>query len=496
MAKKIRGEVNAHPNYEKYVEFIVNHPNYKGLFYERNEEGHVKWVVTGKSSKGQLRQAWWDEQCRIHNIPIQKGCYAKLARLKHPTGIHVCQCCGQGRSIFYEYPSKNTVLILNKILGCHIDKDNDEERAEFTIREIIEKWCDSMHKAEALAKALGLPKPNSIEDLIESVYTELVEKESKRFSPGVMCNPPDRFNGFHSYALCCRTKFDSGRHTENMMTYGQDRRAYEDWSDGDYNLANRLMGEFRKQPPMRCPICGNVEKMSADHIGPISLGFCHSRNFAPMCSNCNSSKNNRFTKNDVDALLRIEKTGEQVISWHSKAIWDAIKYTIKNDIDAKFASSVMAKCHQNVINILSLIHQKTGRDFLMRYLHPEYSLVDYRFQNVDLMHLDKLKVISTPLDSKNKRKNQERYVRIAFESLEEFSKKKNRKNYFLIDENSKELNNITTAIMFMEYDKADELLRKLIESVSNSILERETYERLYGYGEIEGNYSIAAEPEL
>lgn len=496
MAKKVKGKVQTNPNYEEYVEFIVNHPNYAGLFYERDDKGHVKWVVAGKSPKGQLRQAWWDKECIKHNIPIQKGCYAKLARLIHPTGIHICQCCGQGRSIFYEYPSKNTVSSLNKILGCDIDKNNDEERAEQTIREIIEKWCDSIHKAEALAKSWGLPKPSSIEDLIESVYTELVEKESKRFSPGVMCNPPDRFNGFHSYALCCRTRFDTGRHTDNMMTYGQDRRAYEDWSDGDYNLANRLMGEFHKQPPMRCPICGNVEKMSADHIGPISLGFCHSRNFAPMCSSCNSSKNNRFTKKDVDELLKIEASGEQVISWHSKAIWDALKHTIKNDIDAKFASSVMAKCHQNVINILSLIHKKTGRDFLMRYLHPEYSLVDYRFKDVDLMHLDKIKVISSPLDSKNKRKNQERYVRIAFESLEEFSKKKNRKNYFLIDENSKELDAITTAIMYREYDKADELLRQLIQSVSNSILEKETYERLHGYVEIEGNYSIAAEPEL
>ncbi|WP_279167754.1 hypothetical protein [Muribaculum intestinale] len=26
----------------------------------------------------------------------------------------------------------------------------------------------------------------------------------------------------------------------------------------------------------------------------MSLGFCHNRNFAPMCSSCNSSKNNRF----------------------------------------------------------------------------------------------------------------------------------------------------------------------------------------------------------
>lgn len=352
MEKKVRSEVQAHPNYEKYVEFIVNHPNYAGLYYERDESGKVKWVVTGKSPKGQLRQAWWDRQCAIHNIPIQKGCYAKLARLIHPTGIHICQCCGEGRSIFYEYPAKNTVGILNRILGCDIDKDNDQERAKHTIKEIIEQWCDSMAKAYALANAFGLPKPKDIDGLIKLIYSEMVKKESSRFSPGAMCNPPDRFNGFHSYALCCRTRFDTGRHTENMMTYSQDRRAYEDWSDGDYNLANRLMGEFRKHPPMPCPICGSVEKMSADHIGPISLGFCHSRIFAPMCNSCNSSKNNRFTKSDVDELIRIEENGGQVISWHSKAIWDAVKHTIKNDADAKFASSVMAKCHQNVINIL------------------------------------------------------------------------------------------------------------------------------------------------
>ena len=237
---------------------------------------------------------------------------------------------------------------------------------------------------------------------------------------------------------------------------------------------------FRKQAPMECPICGNVEKMSADHIGPISLGFCHNRNFAPMCSSCNSSKNNRFTKSDVDKLIRIEESGEQVISWHSKAIWDAIKHTIKNDADAKFASSVMAKCHQNVLNILSIIYRKVGSEFLMRYLHPKYSLADYRFENVDLLHLENLKIISTPLDSKNRRKNQERYVRIAFESLEEFSNKKNRKNYFIIDENSKELDPIISAIMSGEHDMADNLLRQLIQRVSYSILEKETHERIFG----------------
>lgn len=376
--------------------------------------------------------------CGKYNIPIGKGCYARLARLIHPTGIHICQCCGQGRSIFYEYPTKNTVTVLNRILGTDIDKDNDVERTGHTIREIIMDRCDSVWKVRALAKTFGLPATDSKERLIESVYSELVAKESGRFSPGVMCNPPDRFNGFHSYALCCRTKFDTGRHTDNMQTYTQDRRAYEDWSDGDYNLANRLMGEFRKQKPMKCPLCGKVAKMSADHIGPISLGFCHSLNFAPMCNSCNSAKNNRFTKSDVDKLLEIEKSGGQVVSWHTRHIWDAVKHNIADDRDARFASSVMAKCHQNVLNILSIILRLGGRQYLRRFLHPEYSLVDYRFDNVDLLHLDRIQIIPTHIDSKNKRKNQDRYERIAFESLEEFGQKDNRRNNFKVDETTRD----------------------------------------------------------
>lgn len=99
------GDMEYHPNFDKYVEMIVNHPNYKGLYYDRRKDGRVNWVVTGKSEKGKLRQAWWDEKCKKLGVPIQKGCYAKVARMIHPTGKHVCQCCGKERSIFYEYPT-------------------------------------------------------------------------------------------------------------------------------------------------------------------------------------------------------------------------------------------------------------------------------------------------------------------------------------------------------------------------------------------------------
>lgn len=489
-------EIGYHPNYDKYVEMIVAHPNYKGLYYDRDKDGKVNWVVTGKSPKGQMRQAWWDETCRKLGVPIQKGCYAKVARMIHPTGVHVCQCCGEERSIFYEYPTKNTAKLLNRILGTTIDPENDEERAECTIKEIILGWCDSRQKLEALAKAFKLPIPNNKEEFVETVYRELVNNESSRFSPGVMSNPPDRFNGFHSYALCCRTKFDNGRKRKNMLTYGQDRRAYEDWSDGDYNLANRLMGEYKKQIPIECPKCGKIAKMTADHIGPISLGFCHSRHFTPLCKSCNSAKNNRFTKSDVDELIALENKGAQVVSWHSQYIWDIVKTQIDNDIDAKKASSIMAKCHQNILNILALIHKKTGKEFLMRYLHPEYSMMDYRFENFDLRHLDRMIVIANPLDSKNKRNNQERYVRIAFESLDDFLAKNNRKNYFLIEETSQELNPIVFAIRNKNFDLADRKLKELIKDVSARIYQIETGVKPYTYQEEEYPQMVADRLEL
>ena len=462
--------MDTHPNFEKYMEYMVAHPAYSGLFYERGKDGRVKWVVTGKSPKGQLRQAWWDKKCVMNGIPIQKGCYAVVARAVHPTGRHVCQCCGQERSIYYEYPTKKTAGIINSILGTDIDTDNDSERVLYTIGELVEKWCRTDRQVRALADAFGLPAAESKTQLIQLIYSELVYKESSLLSPGVMSNSPDRFDGFHSYALCCRTSHDKGRDPQNMDTYTQDRRAYEDWSDGNYALANRLMGEFRKQPAMKCPVCGNVEKMSADHIGPISLGFCHSIHFAPMCGSCNSSKNNRFTKSDVDRLLDIEAAGDQVISWHSKFIWDALKHSVKNDKDAKFASSVMAKCHQNTLCILAMIYRRAGRDFLMRYLHPEYSLTDYWFENVDLEHLEKLIIHSKPCCSKNRIKNQERYERIAFESLDNFLDKTNRKNSILISEDSAELANVLEPVLSGDFDEADRRLLALLESVSGRIL--------------------------
>ena len=258
-----------------------------------------------------------------------------------------------------------------------------------------------------------------------------------------------------------------------MKTYSQDRRAYEDWSDGNYRLANRLMGEFNKGNTLyNCPRCGQLEKMTADHIGPISLGFCHTKYFAPLCKKCNSSKNNRFTKEDVDELLRLEGNGEQVISWHTKPIWDLLKNKINDDDDAKRASSLMAEFHQNVICALAIIHQKSGTAFLERYLHPEFSLKDYRFINFHPLHLDRLEILESDVDSKNSRSNQERYKRIAFESLEEFFQKDNRRHELYFTEDTKEINIIAELANKKLYHMADARLKDLFTRMAIYIVKQ------------------------
>lgn len=459
-----------HPNFSKYVEFIVNHPKYRGLFYERKADNTVKWVVTGKSANGKKRTEWWNEVCKKLHIPIQKGCYAIAARSIHPTKKHVCQCCGKSLSVYCEYPDIPLLNKINAAFGISI------EQTDYTIREIIENFCDTQERVDFIAQKFGQPKGATKADLIKWIYENISLPcvPRKGLSPGAMCNPPDRFDGFHSDGLCCRHETDKGRHDDNMKTYTQDRRAYEEWSDGDYNLANRLMGEFHKGAKVyECPICHKIAEMTADHIGPISLGFRHHKYFAPMCASCNSAKNNRFTFGDVQILLSLEQQGEKVISWHSKYIWDKVKNLVRDDRTAKLASNIMACSHQNILKLLATIYEQTGEEYLSRYLHPQYSLVDYRFEDFNPFDLEHLKIIQQPCKSKNKKKNQERYRRIAFESLAEFSNKDNRRNAMYHEKVKKEIAYLITLIQKGDFKAADNLLKTVINKLSNIIFEAE-----------------------
>lgn len=462
------GKMKYHKNFDKYVEAIVSNKNYEGLYVARNDKNNrVKWVAAGSSVVGEKRLEWWKEKCKEYGIPLDKGCYGKVVRMIHPTSKHVCQCCGKELSINYEYPQLPTLKKINKII------DEVIKQTTYTIGEIIDKFASSQELVDEFATIFKQPKGLSKDELRTQVYENHVNADSSYFSPGVMSNCPDRFDGLHSYGLCCRKIKDKGRHDSNMKTYAQDRRAYEEWADGDWNLANHLMGEFNKQPAIVCPKCNSKgkRKMTADHIGPISLGFCHSKHFAPLCRSCNSSKNNRLSKSDVDQLVQLEDACNTVISWHSKHVWDYVKGKVTDDNTAKIASDIMNVCHKNVLYLFYLIYSETGEDFLKaKYLHPDYAYFDHKFKNLDLTDLSKLEIKSTKKVSKNKEKNEYRYIRIAFESLNDLGNKKNRKVKYYVAADSDELNAIVNLIQANNFDEADKAVNEYIVKVADEII--------------------------
>lgn len=400
-----------HPEFIKYQEFIVSHPNYKGLHYKRKSTGDIVWVATKKTKDGKLRDIWWHKKAEELNIEIKAGFYAKVAVLIHPTGMHTCQVCGKSLQIEYIYPNKRLLAKLEFVFDSIYQPFNKD------VFQIIDELVVNQLSLEEMIAIFKTPlQIKTAKRLKEWIYENHTKLSKKSFlSPGVMSNAPDRFVGFHSDCNICRPESDKGRHKENLQRYGQDRRVYENWADGDWKQADRLMSEFRKYG------------LSADHIGPISLGFCHRPKFHSLTREENSAKNNRMSLNDVRVLIADEKNGEQVVSWHSRYVWDNLKNRVQNDVDAVKLSSFMRINLHHILTIFSIIDENGFRDFLMQFLNLGYSFYDYKFEGFNPKNGTFKKVLKIEKKGKNQDNNTKRYIRIAFESLENYKSKENRK---------------------------------------------------------------------
>ena len=445
------------------MKYIVKHSNYKDMPNKFDNNGNIRWVRTGKSDP--VLTKWWNDMVKKLNL----SCRADVARYIHPKelkGMKPCQICGREMSIYYIYPNKNTLKKLNELA------DSDYKIYDLDIFQIFDDIYknDSKSAKNIFQKIFKIPSNIDINQYKHYIKTNFVDKCAKgKLSPGVWCNAPDRLDGFHTYNNCCREKEDKGRSKENMARYTQDRRAYENWAEGDYTLANRLMGAFQSYTKEEiCPVCGKKARMSADHIGPISLGFTHRGKFNPMCSSCNSKKNNRITLADVKQLIKDENNGEQVISWHTKPIWDKLKNTIDTEDKALALSKVMRLHLHNVLLILSDIYENGYEEFLKTYLHPEYSYFDHKFPNFNPM--DKRTYIPTTKEcsSANKKSNAQRYIRISFEELANYKEKDNRQVKNIINSNIKEyLKALYKNLDCNKYNDAKIILNNIVEELSN-----------------------------
>jgi Alw26I/Eco31I/Esp3I family type II restriction endonuclease len=435
-----------HPNFVKYTKFITSHPNYYGLFFELGDDKRVKWVVTGKSDKGQDRRKWWDEQCKKYGIKIEAGAYAKIALKIHPTKKHTCQICGKELSVEYVYPNKRTITSIKKEFGIIVTPFTKD------IFQIVNELVNSESDIEKVKRIFRIKLSEKLtkQNLDTYLQKKIVGSYSKRLlSPGAMSNSPDRFDGFHSDGACCRHDSDKGRHKSNLQRYGQDRRVYENWADGDWKMADRLMSLFRKHG------------LSADHIGPISLGFCHRPKFHPLTKPENSAKNNRMSLSDVKVLLADEKT-EQVVSWHSKFIWDKLKNRVSTDTEAVKLSDLMRKNLHHVLIIFSMIDEKGFSEFLEQFLNPEYSFFDYKFTGFEPKTGNFKSVQQIKKTGKNQQNNIKRYYRVSFDVLKEYKEKENRKNKIWI---SPEVDTALEKLLAMLKAKKNKDAKMQIETV-------------------------------
>jgi len=424
MAKPVygRGKYQAHQNYIDYMGLIVKHPNFKGMPNATSENGKINWQVSsGKSTsfyKYYLeRFEWWVKKANSLKV-LGKGNsddrFSITARLVSPTGYRPCRLCGKSQNVGYFY--------LNHVLTEYLNRETKTSL-----------FSKKMPIDEAIKILSGIENEKQIEERLEKIFPERVDffkklgfsKEafeksnyirSVYLSPGFMCNPPDRLDGFHDYCHLCRATKDPGRSPENLKSYLHDRRVFELWSDGDWLIADAL---YNSAGAGKCYICGKkLKKISPDHVGPLACGFKQLPLFLPTCGPCNSSKNRRMFLSDIEILIDYEKrTNESVASWQVQPLWDKYKLLVKNDRDAKELSDYMRAMQDFYLRTLYSLFENGYSEYLTTILHPEYALFKVKFDKLDSSDLTFASFSKTPINTKLRNSLSNRIIRIAFEEL-------------------------------------------------------------------------------
>lgn len=448
-----------------YMNMIVNHPNYQGLPIKKKADGSLAWIATAKSEIGEGRIKWCLEKADELGFEKRAGVYADVMLAIHPTKWKVCQTCGREMSLYYHYPNANFVKALNR------DFNQDFTDCDH-ISDIWDTLIESGVKKTSLAKYfinkgdLELdPETATKEGIIDALELACRKGNKKLLGPGAMSNFPDRYDGFHTYNRCCRSSQDKGRSKENLKSYTKDRRAYEYWSDGNIHAANQFMGS---------PFFDGI---SADHIGPISLGFIHDpRYLQPMPGGDNSAKRDRLQIEDIEKIIETySRTGVYPMSWYSKIIWEFILSNYKSHPES-VATLYRDALKQNMADFMYILWRileecpQYGEDFLeKRLLSKHYECFNHSYEfNAKGEILAK-----HPRHFTDRNQNEtDRYKRIAIDSVYDYNDKDNRNT--ASDLTQKELNTLSDLCHNLNsahnYDATHKALVSLIESIEHRIL--------------------------
>ena len=382
--------------FERYEEEIVTDPAYAGMPDLYKADGGIQWEAPSNRGAGQFqfthdkRLAWWKKKAEEVEISTSEDKWiSKVAKLIHPTKQKPCKCCGRIMDIRYCYLSS---ILIKRIMKLPYVTDELEVDYCTNILDLVVEF-ESLYGEERLndlgcclkCKAVpSIPFFDSTEDFIEWLSDFYIPSEPSLLSPGAMSNAPDRLDGFHTYNRCCRSTADKGRSKSNLASYSTDRRAFEYWVDGNWVEANMAMGLFRSDAEVQQIPCMNDDGQTyhplpcaADHIGPISLGFSHRPVFQPLCTPCNSAKNNRMYYSDVQKLIAAEQDEEDIASWYCAPVWNRLKNLVETPDDAVKLSRVLRDNRHNAMMLLERLMLDGHLVFLTTFLNLLYANYEY-----------------------------------------------------------------------------------------------------------------------
>ena len=485
-----RTNLEANEAFLQYEEEIANHPAYAGMPDLRHEDGTIQWETPSNRGSGifqfshDKRYQWWVKKASEIGISTDEDKWiSKVAKIIHPTKLHPCKVCGRIMDIRYCYLSSNFMKRVQKLsfYDGSVEMEETTHILDF-ITSFVDTYGDDAYNA--LPQLLKCTQVKEIPDLPHNLssWTSWIEhsyipKEPSMLSPGTMSNAPDRLDGFHTFNRCCRSKADKGRSKENLASYSTDRRAFENWSDGNWITANKLMGFISSNSNMKKEHCANEgnggrhpRPCSADHIGPISLGFCHRPEFQLLCKSCNSAKNNRMYYSDVRHLIEVEKNGETVASWYAIPIWQKCKGRVTDKESALRLSRVMRDNRNIAMMLLADFINRGEYLFLLSLLNLEYA--DYDYDIIPGSTKIENQIVTVAFSQKastlryvNIQKT--RKIRVAFSSLAEYAQKENRNGYIYTNPQIENLKKLAFNILDNGNNELKKQNKELITALSD-----------------------------
>lgn len=227
---------------------LIQRPNSSLYYIQHMVSGKPKRFSTGTDS---LKVA--EEKLRQFESAVYRGTESLLPTKTLTTYI-LSQYVEHIRSAKTEKSAQTDIYYLRDAFGPVCDE------LKVTIARLVEQFGDRVYADLPKLFSTGTFKPPILPANSDAWTKWILEiyapMEPRGFlSPGVMSNPPDRFDGFHSFNRCCRESSDPGRSKENLQSYSTDRRVFEYWVDGDWVAADHLMGLIRSDKTLKAVAC-------------------------------------------------------------------------------------------------------------------------------------------------------------------------------------------------------------------------------------------------